>query len=95
MLQATVANMKMSIRRYRGKNHRIALLTLVDNHNRNINYVLINNNLAKIVSATEAADTITRLMAQDSLEVDGQEEFVDIFRPTQSKDLGIAPAEEV
>lgn len=86
--------MKMSIRRYRGTDNRVALLTLIDSQNRDINYILINNNLPKVVSATDAADAITRLMAQDNLRMDGQEEFVDIFRPTQSKDLGNSPTFE-
>lgn len=86
--------MRMSIRRYSGANNKVALLTLVDNQNRDINYILINGNLPKVVTATEAADTITKLMAQENLRMDGQEEFVDIFRPTQSKDLGNAPADD-
>lgn len=86
--------MKMSIRRYRGNETRLALLTLIDNQNRDINYILINNNLPKVVSSVEAADTISRLMAQDNLRMDGQEEFVDIFRPTQSKDLGNSPTKD-
>lgn len=89
--QAMENSMRISLRRYIGDTERIALLTLVDKFERPINYILIIGNLPKVVSATEASDTITRLMAQDNLRMDGQEEFVDIFRPTQSKGLGDAP----
>lgn len=81
----------MLIRRYRGDTQKIALLTMIDKFDRAINYILIIGNLPKIVTATEAADTITALMTQDNLKMDSQEQIVDIFSPTQSKDLGDAP----
>lgn len=69
----------MAIRRYKGDTERIALLTMIDRFEREINYILIVGNLPKVVTATEAAETITRLMAQDNLKMDGQEQVVDIF----------------
>jgi len=88
--------MQLLVRRYKKHQDRVSLYTFVDADGTERAYILVEDFEGKAlnvetVDAKGAADSITHKLGLGGFTPDGQEEVLDMWKPSSTKELGAAP----